>query len=428
MNILWLINIPLPEASLLMNEKPTPFGGWLINASMALSEQSDINLSIAFPKKGINDVTILEGNKIKFYVFIPVVEKDVITNKYNLNFGKILEEIKPDIVHIFGTEYPHTLAMVNICNKKNIRTVISIQGLVSIYSRHYMACIPDKVKKRFTFRDFIKQDNLKQQQKKFANRGKFEIEAIQKVKHVIGRTTWDKACTTQINPNVHYHFCNETLREEFYKHVWDINKCEKFSIFVSQASYPIKGLHFMLEAMPLILKRFPNTKLYISGPDITKSDTLKEKLKKTTYAKYIKEFIRKFDLKNKVIFTGLLDEKQMCERYLKSNVFVCSSSIENSPNSLGEAMILGVPCVASDVGGVSDMLKHKEEGFLYQADAPYMLAYYVNKISGNEELALKFTKNAREHALKTHDREENTKRLIDIYDEIIEDSLNKYIR
>jgi len=417
MNILWLVNIAPPEASLLMNEKPTPFGGWFVSASVALANKDNIKLSIAFPKKGLNDVVILNGGKITFYAFPPVKEKDIRLNKQNIYLKKILNEAKPDIVHIFGTEYPHTLAMVNSCQKEEV--VISIQGLTSIYAKHYMACLPEKVQNRFTIRDFVKQDNLKQQQNKFMKRGAFEIEALRKVKHIIGRTTWDRACTFQINSDAEYHFCNETLRSEFYKHTWDINKCEKHSIFVSQGSYPIKGLHFTLKAMPLIFKRFPNTKLSIAGADITKSITLKEKLKKTSYAKYITELIQKYNLKDNVIFTGLLDEKQMCQRFLKSHVFVCPSSIENSPNSLGEAMILGVPCVASDVGGVTDLLNHREEGFVYQTDAPYMIAHYVCEIFSNNELALEFSEKAREHAMKTHDIERNTNVMITIYKDII---------
>jgi glycosyltransferase involved in cell wall biosynthesis len=179
----------------------------------------------------------------------------------------------------------------------------------------------------------------------------------------------------------------------------------------------------MLEAMPLVLNRFPNTKLYVGGQNITKADTLKDKLKMSSYGKYIKELIRRYQLEQHVTFTGILDEKQMCERYLKSHVFVCPSSIENSPNSLGEAMILGVPCVASDVGGVIDLLTHREEGFVYQTDAPYMLAHYVCEIFANDDLALQFSKKARIHAIKTHNKEENTKRMMEIYREIIGQSV-----
>jgi glycosyltransferase involved in cell wall biosynthesis len=416
MNILWLTNIALPEASQLMNEKPSPFGGWFVSASARLADNERISLSIAFPKNGLSDVRVLKGNKINYYAFSPVSEKDIRSNRQNSYFEKILEQAKPDIIHIFGTEYAHTLAMVNACQKEKV--VISIQGLTSVIAGHYLSGLPVNVQNRFTLRDFIKQDNLKQQQSKFVKRGALEIEALQKVKHVIGRTTWDKACTSQINPDAEYHFCNETLRDEFYNHRWDINHCEKHSIFVSQGSYPIKGLHFMLEAMPLIAKRFPDAKLYIGGNNITQSDTLKDRLKRTSYGKYIEELIKIFHLNSHVVFTGVLNEKQMCERYLQSHVFVCPSSIENSPNSLGEAMILGVPCVASNVGGVTDLLRHKEEGFIYQTDAPYMLAHYVSEIFASDELAMQFSEKAREHAMRTHDAQKNLNTLLEIYEQI----------
>lgn len=419
MNILWIINIPLPEASVLMNEKPTPFGGWLVSAVTGLIASGGIDVSVAFPQKGLQDVLVLKGEKITFYAFPPVHEKKVRANQHNIYLEQILDTASPDIVHVFGTEYAHTLDMVNTCRTKNINVLISIQGLISICAKHYVDCLPESVLNRFTFRDFIKQDNIKQQQQKFDKRGSYEIEALQKVKHIIGRTTWDRACTFQINSDAQYHFCNETLRDEFYKHTWDINKCEKNSIFISQGSYPIKGLHFMLEAMPLILKRFPNTKLYVGGQDLLKSDTLMDRIKVSSYGKYLKELIRKYSLVNNVVFTGLLDEKQMCNQYLKAHVFVCSSTIENSPNSLGEAMILGVPSVAAYVGGIPDMITHSKEGYLYQPNAIYMLSHYICEIFEDDEKARNISKLARTRALKTHNRDENISRLIEIYNDVI---------
>lgn len=421
MKTLWLINIQLPEAGVLLKDKPIPYGGWLVGASSALSAYDDIDLSVAFPKSGLHDVQQLRGERINYYSFPPVHEKDIASNRINPHLIKILEKANPDIVHIFGTEYPHTLAMVNTCDVNKV--IISIQGLTSIYAKHYMASLAENIQNRNTFRDLVKRDNLKQQQVKFAKRGLLEIEALKKVRHIIGRTTWDRACTYQINPDAIYHHCNETLRDEFYKHEWDIQKCEKHSIFVSQGSYPIKGLHYMLEAMPLILKNFPDAKLYVGGANITKSETIKDWFKLSSYGKYIKDLIKKYDLGNVVFFTGVLDEKQMCQQYLRSHVFVCPSSIENSPNSLGEAMILGVPCVASDVGGVSDMIQHREEGYIYQADAPYMLAYYVGEIFKNDEIALQISEKARKHALITHDPDKNLSRLLEIYKEIKSSSL-----
>lgn len=416
MNILWLTNIPLPEASGLMNIESLPFGGWLVNMSKYLANSGDIQLSITFPHKSFSAIDVLHGEKISYYPF-PQKKNELEVSKY---LEEVLERTNPDLVHIFGTEYFHTLSMVNICYQRKIEVLISIQGLVSVYAQHYMANLPRRIQSSFTFRDLIKQDNLVQQQHKFEQRGIFEISALKKVKHVLGRTTWDKACSLQINSEIQYHYCNETLREEFYNSIWDIEQIEEHSIFVSQGTYPIKGLHYMLEALPIILEKYPKAKLYVGGVDISNGDGLKAKLRKTSYGVYLNHLTKKYGLQDKVIFTGSLDEKEMCRRYLKSNVFVCPSSIENSPNSLGEAMILGVPCVASFVGGVSDLLIDKQEGFLYQSDAPYMLAHYVCEIFADTDLALKFSRNAREHALKTHDRIHNLERITQIYDSLLE--------
>lgn len=419
MNILWLINIPLPEASQLLGEKPSPFGGWLINASKDLANKEGVELSIAFPSNKASKYKELKGEKINYYPFIPIKETNKKDIEYNESFQTLLNNINPDIVHIYGTEITHTLSMVNVCKRLGVETVVSIQGLVSIYSKHFYANLPFRVVYGFTLRNLLRRDSVYLKKKTFELKGENEMESLQKTNHIIGRTTWDKVCSSQINPEAKYHFCNETLREEFYKHQWSINDCEKHSIFLSQGQYPIKGLHYMLEAMPLILNKFPQAKVYVSGNDITKTDSFKDKLLMTYYGKYIKKMIKKLELEKNVVFTGPLDEVKMCQRYLKSNVFVCPSSIENSPNSLGEAMVLGVPCVASDVGGVSDMLEHKEEGFVYQTDAPYMLAHYVCELFENDDLALKFSKTSREHALKTHDMDENTRRLIEIYNEVL---------
>ncbi len=425
MKIVWLTNVPLPEASELMGQSPSCYGGWLVNTAKNLEETKDIGLAAISIKQGIKETIKLEGQYTTHYVVpaININDKSAISD--NRFLTQIISEVRPDIVHIFGTEFAHTLAMANVCNAMDIKMVISIQGLVSVYAKHYLSGLPTNILRKTTLRDFLRRDNLWQQQKKFKQRGRLEVEAIKKTKHVIGRTTWDKACVSWINSEAEYHFCNETLRDAFYENSWMLEGCEKHTIITSQGSYPIKGLHFMLEAMPLILEKYPDTVLYVAGDNPAKSGSISQKLRQSSYGKYLIELIDKHQLHNSVRFTGPLNEQQMCDRYIKSNVFVCPSSIENSPNSLGEAMILGMPCVASDVGGVSDMLKHEDEGFVYQADAPYMLAYYVCEIFADDNLARRLSTNAKKHAMKTHDRKINTLRLQGIYHNIFNMRKNK---
>ena len=417
MNVLWFCNMAPPEASVLLNEPVSPFGGWFVNASRLLCLNESVRLTIAFPKRGITDLVQVRGEKITYIAFpIATSQRDYIRCKECI--GKVLSCVKPDITQVFGTEYLHSLAVMELCNPD--RTVIHIQGLVSVYQQHYFASLPSRVINRYTLRDVVKNDNILKQQKKMRALGEHEIRALKLAKHVIGRTAWDYACVKRINSNIKYHLGNEILREEFYHHSWDITKINKFSIFVSQGSGSIKGLHILLEAMPDIIKRFPHAVLSVGGHNMTKTESgIINRMKISSYGKYLKELIRRYRLEEKVVFLGLLDEQQMCERYLQSHVFVMPSAIENSPNSLGEAMILGVPCVASDVGGISSLIKHGEEGFVYPFDEPYMLAHYVCEVFGNNELASAFSRSTVKHASNTHDPQENISTLLQIYKTII---------
>lgn len=421
MEILWICNIPLPEISEELNIEKNNVGGWLTGLKNDLQNVENIKLNICFPFDGIDNIKKILKNNVNYYA-IPrkinnPIKEDKEIQKY---FEKIIGDLKPDIIHIWGTEFPHTLSAVNAC--ENLETiekcVISIQGLVSIYASHYQAGLSQKNIKTYTIRDFFKNDNIEKQIKKFKIRGKYEVTALKKIKYVIGRTDWDRACTEKINNKVKYFFCNETLRDEFYDRQWDYLKCEKNSLFISQGNYPIKGLHFALEALYEVKKEFPEIKLYIAGNNLTKSKTLKEKLKISSYGMYIKKLIKKLELDKYVIFLGNLNEKEMCERFLKSNIFISASSIENSPNSVGEAMILGVPVVSSDVGGVKNLLKHEEEGYLYQYDAPYMLSYYIKKILREKNVEI-ISKNAIKKAKITHDKTINLNQILKIYQKII---------
>jgi len=411
MKVLWLCNIILPKIAEANGLSAPPTGGWLTGLSEDLAKADGFQLVVCFPHRG---GAVLRGRTeaYAYCSFCPGADNSEA-------FERILKEHKPDAVHIFGTEMKHSLDMVQACRRCGLadRTVISIQGLISVIAQHYCAFLPRSVTKRYSLRDFLKHDNILQQQSAFARRGEHEIAALRGVRHVIGRTDWDRACVERINPAAQYHFCNETLRASFYEGQWSPERCQKHSIFVSQCSYPIKGFHLMLEAMADVVKEYPEAMLYTTGKD-PRGGSLQDKLRQTYYSKYLAKLIRKYGLEKHVQFLGQLDESQMCDRFLRSNVFVSCSSIENSPNSLGEAMLLGVPAVSSDVGGVKNMLCHGEEGFVYQADAPYMLAFYIRQLFKDPQLQMRFSENARKHARVTHDPQSNTRQLLDVYNEV----------
>lgn len=417
MKVLWLCNTLLPEIAEKFNMPVSKPESWIKGAYNSLKSIDDIELVYLFPAINLN----IE-QEIDKTLFISYSQQSGFECKQSQveEFENVLAKTNPDVIHIFGTESLHALAMIKAAKKMDIldKTVVNIQGLVSVIAKHFFAGLDHKTIHRYTLRDLIRHNNVYQQKLLFEKRGKNEEEVLRLTRHVIGRTDWDKACVTRINPKVNYHFCNETLRKPFYENKWDIEKCDTHSIFVSQCNYPIKGFHFMLEAMADIVKEYPDAHLYTTGKNPL-TCTFKQKLLQSYYSRYIGKLIKKYNLEKNVTFLGYLDEQRMCEQYLKSNVFVCCSSIENSPNSLGEAMILGVPCVSSDVGGVKNMMEHNKEGFVYQPDAPYMLSYYVKKLFKDKELALQFSKNAQQHAKITHNSEKNFEDLIKIYRSIL---------
>ena len=108
----------------------------------------------------------------------------------------------------------------------------------------------------------------------------------------------------------------------------------------------------------------------------------------------------------------------MKQAYLDANVFVLPSTLENSPNSLGEAMLLGVPSVAADVGGVRNLMAHEQEGFLYRSGDVAALAEQILCLFAMEAEASKLGEAARSHAQATHDPEANLRALMKIYEEI----------
>ena len=425
MKVLWLINAPIPalceRAGLPVQVKE----GWiegLYNSLMALvrEEKKDFELAMAFPQFSRSETIEGELDGNSFYGFYKEEDKPY---KYNKRLEErlkyIIEKAAPDVVHIAGTEYEHAAAMVRVFNKPE-KTVVSIQGLTSVYARHYMADLPINVRYGFTFRDLVKLDNLYFDRKKYYKRGAMEKETIRGAGHIIGRTDWDNICTRLINPEARYHYCSEILRKAFYDGSrWNMDECDSYTIFVSQGYYPIKGLHYMLEALSDIRKFYPDVRLRVAGGVSLNNAGLKNRLKQKNYQRYLAELIEKYSLAGCVEFLPPLKADEMKRMYLKSNVFVSPSSIENSPNSLGEAMMLGVPCVSSLVGGVGNMLINGVEGFTYQHDAPYMLAYYVMEIfrlqKENRQQLADMTDMAHSHAMSLFDSEKNAANMLEIY-------------
>lgn len=414
MKILWLSNVIFPEACKELNIQPPAVGGWMhASASALLESDPSIQLTV---------VSMYTGSALKcinkYAICYYLVPNPTGIQTYNQDlekyFKQIQEECNPDLVHIHGSEYPHSLAFIKGCKQQNV--VVSIQGLVGSYADYYLGGIPEStIKKCITIRDVIRKDSLLIQQKNMRQRGMYERELIKSVKHIIGRTSWDKAHCWEMNPDIHYHFCNETLRPSFYSSQWKYETCRTHSIFLSQAHYPIKGIQQVIKALPIILKHYPDTQVYVAGNNFIKTSFLK----RNGFSDYLQKIMTHYQVKDKITFLGILNEEQMTKQYVEANVFICPSSIENSPNSVGEAQLIGTPCVASYVGGTMDMIEEGKTGLLYRFEETTILAQRVCQIFADDTLAKALSREERIVASCRHNKEFNAKQLYSIYKSIL---------
>ncbi|MBN2957183.1 glycosyltransferase family 4 protein [Blautia massiliensis (ex Durand et al. 2017)] len=403
MKVLWITNVELPDAANSRGNNVV-VGGWMHQTLNYIKNSIELYVAACVSEK----YDWIEINSVNYCGFTPEMDE--------VDFERIIESIDPDCIHIWGSEYNHSYYVTKAArNLSKIEcTVLSIQGLVSVYAEHYYDGLPPELIHRRTLKEFFGRRNIAQEKKMMELQGQTEISTFQMLENCIGRTDWDYACAKQMNPHIEYHFCGEILRESFYVNRWKYEECDKEVIFFSQAHYPIKGLHIMLRALPIIKEYYPAVVLRIVGNNPQK----KAIFKRSSYEKYICNLIRDNDLSNSIEWLGQLSENEMMLNYKKANVFVCSSSIENSSNSIGEAMLVGTPIVASDVGGIKSFMEHEKEGMLYHSTAIYMLADNVIRIFNSRSLAMQLGNNAHERAKKYHCIEDNLQRLIKIYNKL----------
>lgn len=432
MKVLWLINIMLPAYAAAKRLNATVREGWVTGLYEQVLRQRDMagteqmTLGVCFPAPRNTGREVIDG--VTFYGF----REDLQTpEKYDRalekRFAKIIADYQPDIVHVFGTEFPHALAFVRAFEQPE-RTLIGIQGICTEIAKEYRADLPESVWNRTTFRDAVRRDSLRHQQEKMRVRGVRERSALLLAAHITGRTDYDREFVRRLCPRATYHPMNETMRAAFYDGEWQLENAVPHSLFLAQGDIPLKGLHFVLRAMPYLIAHYPDFHLYVAGNPLFESHLeeeaqakrrgfrkrVPEDLKVGAYGEYLLQMVEN-GLEEHVTFLGILDAAGMRNAMLRAHAVICASVVENSPNSVCEAMLLGVPVVASDAGGIPSLLADGLEGVLFKKTSVKELQTAVQTLFDDDALCKRLGGAARRRALVTHDPGANFRRLCEIY-------------
>lgn len=417
MRILWFTNTPSLASEFL--QAKGNIGGWIASLEKEVANIQEIELAVAF-HFGHSDKKQFSVGSTKYFSFpYPTLSnghKSGILSRWRHkiepssdvdNYLEIVEKFKPDLIHIFGTEQAFGL----IVDKVKVPVIVQIQGNLSVYEKKMFSGLSNyTLLKQSKIKTLIYAYGIWHQFFLFKKRAQREREFMMNCKYIIGRTEWDRRITRILSPNSDYFHCDELLRPEFYTSKRWINSFHLRMIFHSTlSSVNYKGIETILEATYL-LKQVKSIDFEWRVAGITGNEELIQIIEKTYDRKFTDYGIK---------FLGSLNPTNLIQVLLESDCYIHPSHIENSPNSVCEAMLLGIPVIATYAGGTPSLITNGVEGILIQDGDPYSLAGAILELLNDNELKGKISDNASRKARERHAPEQVLSDLMNIYNQIL---------
>lgn len=417
MKILWLS----PNSGLLTKvNKGYGTGGWI---GALLSAVLEVNppIQIAFAYPYIGEIESCEQDGILYYSIqqkkMSVLKKFLVyygikheSNNYETQIKQIIADFKPDLIHVFGMENHFIDSLSNV----NLPIVVHLQGLLlPIANAFFPAGFSIKsVLFPFSKNELFLRNGIGYSYRKLLDSSKKEPQRYRHFHFFMGRTHFDYMLSSLLSPTSNYYKVNEVLRPIFYKNIgrWKF-KNGKIVLFstLSQATY--KGLDVILKAADILCK-------------LTEIDFEWRIAGINANSHFTQLFEHHYGLDSKrcnINYLGILSADDLLSELLNASIFIHPSYIDNSPNSVCEAQILGVPVIACNVGGVSTILDDGKSGVLVPANAPYEIVYYVKKLTTDIEYTQTLGQKASEYASKRHNKTLIVHDLLSAYTKIITD-------
>lgn len=414
MKVLWF-EITVPSK---YKNADAVLGGWQDSLEKIVCQGQDIELYIAFDTNNPKD----ERKKIGNIHYLPIINGKSFYDKIeglwtSIPMSKriveqavtIVDEVHPDIIHVFGTEWPYGL----IAAKVNCPVVLHIQGALVPYNNANFPPNYDfnSVLKTVSFFNLRRRIGLRMTYHKKKTNEIIEREVWNKVCYYMGRTEWDRRLSLVMHPNRHYYHVDEALRDDFINSnlFWKIPQRDKIFLISTGCGTFWKGPDMLLKTAKILKGLGVDFEWRVAGK----------------MAEYVKIAVEKKEKSrfedNNVVFVGQLNPDSLTEMLLSSTLYAHTAYIENSPNSICEAQYLGVPVVSTNVGGISSLLTNKKEGILVPANDPWQMACAILELSKDKDMMMSFSENGKIRARKRHSPETIYEQLVFCYKDVISD-------
>ena len=319
---------------------------------------------------------------------------------------KCVENVKPDVIHCFGTEWEFG----QVARHTDIPVVIHMQGCIAPYND---ALFPPG----YSISDRILQAglNLNKQrhiwQRRNFNKTWADLEQsnFKAVSNYMGRTEWDKQMVELFHPGARYFHVEEALRPSFIENaqVWHPKLgTHKLRFITTGCSSHWKGMDTLLKTAHVLKKQGVDFEWLVAGNMGMRSEIEK------------KEGMKFAD--NNVNILGFTGPDELQQLLLSSDLYIHTAYIDNSPNAVCEAQYLGLPIVSTNVGGISSLVVDGVEGKLVPANSCYNMAYEIMSLAKDIDRQKFYSANTMHHANKRHNPENIKQQLLKCYTAIAE--------
>lgn len=181
----------------------------------------------------------------------------------------------------------------------------------------------------------------------------------------------------------------------------------------------IKGLKYLLLAMPDIITEFPDAVLVVAGPSAF-SDFIVSEHGASLYVEELRSIIRRNNLESKIVFTGYVSNEDLRLLYNACSIVVVPSIWEEPCSaSILEGMSSGKPVVATKIGGNVELLQEGKAGILVPPKDPHALAEGILYLLSEPRLMAFYGKYGRQRAVDLYSWEAIADRMLSVYEQVV---------